>query len=102
MLTFDYDGDVIMQQRKLLEDALSSNPKTQKALQGLVRRVIKEARSKIVGNIEFDNGDPRHAAHAVRTVVYRKILGGNVNIYPSHKAHAKGYYEPPRVLRPGQ
>ena len=48
------------------------------------------------------NDDPRGAARAVRTSVYKKILGGNINILNSKKAHGTNSYEPPRTLRPGQ
>ena len=102
MIGLEINDAVIVEQKQILEQALSTNPKTQKALQKLIRKVILEARAKIVGNIKFDNGDPRHAARAVRTVVYKQILGGNVNIYNSRKAHGSNSYEPPRVLQEGQ
>jgi hypothetical protein len=40
--------------------------------------------------------DPRGAAQAVRTSVYKKILGANINIFSSRKAHGSNNYEPPR------
>ena len=102
MIGIEVNDAIILEQQRVLEAALSTNPKTQRALQKLIRQVIMEARAKIVGNIKFDNGDPRHAARAVRTAVYKKVLGGNVNIYDSRKAHGSNSYEPPRVLQPGQ
>lgn len=102
MIKFDIDGSVVLEQQHLLEKALSTNPKTKEALRKLIRRVIMQARAHTVGNIKFENGDPRQSAHAVRTSVYKKILGGNINIYNSKKAHGFNNYEPPRTLRPGQ
>ena len=97
MIGLEVNDAVIVEQRKVLEQALSTNPKTQKALQKLIRRVVMEARAKVVSAAENAiKNDPRHAARAVRTAVYKKILGANINIYNSRKAHGSSNYEPPR------
>jgi hypothetical protein len=97
MITLEVDSTVILEQQRALEAALSTNPKTQKALQKLIRKVIMEARAKVVSaaRVKMDK-DPRGAAQAVRTVVYKKILGANINIFSSRKAHGQNSYEPPR------
>ena len=102
MIGMVVDNSVVMEQRKVLEQALSTNPKTQKALQKLIQQVIKEARDQVVNSTKFANGDPRGAAHSIRRTVYKKILGANINIYNSRKAHGSTSYEPQRKLRPGQ
>jgi len=102
MFGIEMNDAVVMQQKQVLEQALSTNPKTQAALRKLIRRVIKEARKETIRNIRFKNGDPRHSAQSVRTSVYKKILGANINIYNSRKAHGATTYEPPRTLIPGQ
>ena len=103
MIGLEVNDAVIVEQRKVLEQALSTNPKTQKALQKLIRRVVMEARGKVVSAAENAiKNDPRHAARAVRTAVYKKILGANINIYNSRKAHGSTSYEPPRTLSAGQ
>lgn len=96
MFGLDVNEAALVEQSQLLERLLSTNPKTQKALQELIRRVILEARSQVVRSIRFDNGDPRQARRSVRTAVYKKILGANINIYNSRKAHGRTSYEPPR------
>ena len=96
MVSLEVNDAVVLEQRQVLEQALSTNPKTQKALQKLIRRVIMEARKETIDNIHFDNGDPRGARQSVRTAVYKKILGANINIYNSRKAHGATSYEPPR------
>ena len=96
MIGLEVNDAIILEQQKVLEAALSTNPKTQKALQKLIRGVIKEARAQVVGSIKFKGGDPRGAAQSVRTAVYKKILGANINIYSSRKAHGSTSYEPPR------
>lgn len=104
MVSLEINDAVVLEQQQVLEQALSTNPKTQKALQKLIRKAIMQARAELSDYIKtkFDNGDPRGAARAVRTSVYRKILGGNINILNGKKAHGTNSYEPPRTLRPGQ
>jgi hypothetical protein len=103
MIGFEFDNTVVLEQQKVLEAALSTNPKTQKALQGLIHRAISQARAEVVRSVSASIAhDPRHAARAVRTAVYKKILGANINIYNSRKAHGSTSYEPPRKLRPHQ
>ena len=96
MIGLEFDDTIILEQQKVLEAALSTNPKTQKALQKLIRKVIMEARAKVssAASDKMKN-DPRGAAQAVRTSVYKKILGANINIYNSRKAHGMNNYEPP-------
>lgn len=97
MVSLEINDAVVLEQQKILEQALSTNPKTQKALQKLIRQVIKEARAMVVSAASDKiKNDPRGAAHAVRTAVYKKILGANINIYNSRKAHGSTSYEPPR------
>ena len=97
MIGLEINDAVIVEQKQILEQALSTNPKTQKALQKLIRKVIMEARAKVVSTASDKiKNDPRGSARAVRTAVYKKILGANINIYNSRKAHGSTSYEPPR------
>ena len=104
MIGLEVNDAIILEQQKVLEAALSTNPKTQKALQKLIRKALMEARASLSDYIKtkLANDDPRGAARAVRTSVYKKILGGNINILNSKKAHGTNSYEPPRTLRTGQ
>ena len=102
MISLELDDAVVLEQQQVLEKALSTNPKTQAALRKLIKRVIMQARAEVVSNIHFKNGDPRNSARAVRTAVYKKILGANINIYDSRKKHGTQNYTPPRTLHPGQ
>ena len=97
MVSLEVNESVILEQRKALEAALTSNPKTEKVLRKLIREVIMQARAQVVGAAEKSmKSDPRHAAQAVRTAVYKKVLGANINIYNSRKAHGSTSYVPPR------
>ena len=103
MISLDVNNAVIVEQQELLEGLLASNPKTQKALQKLIRKAIMVARAQVVNAARSAmDSDPRGSSRAVRTAVYKKILGANINIYNSRKAHGSTNYEPPRKLRPGQ
>lgn len=101
MIGIDINEQFVVNQQKILEAALSTNPNTQKALRNLIKKVIKEAREETVQNIHFKD-DPRGAKYGIRRTVYKKILGANINIYNSRKAGKPTTYEPPRTLRKGQ
>lgn len=98
----DIEGFVA--QRKELDALMMSNPNMEKKVQGLIRKVLLTARRTIAKDATSSMAaDPRHAYKAVKTAVYRRILGGNVSIL--NKRHSSGKtsgYEPPRKLKPHQ
>ena len=96
---FEVDG--LVKQRKELEQMLSSNPDMEKRLQKVIRKVLMQARKTVMDSIQFKHGDPRKAYKAVKTAVYRKILGGSVSILNKRGVKFDNY-EPVRKLRPGQ
>lgn len=100
MFSLEVNSDVWLKQREVLEQALSTNPDTQKALQKLIQQVLEEARRKVVQESEGAlYSDPRGAAHSIRRVVYQKILGANLNILNMRRATGRQTaYEPPRKL----
>ena len=104
MLGIEVNDAIILEQQRVLETALSTNPKTQKALQKLIRKALMEVRPELVSAARGAMGsDPRGAAQGIRTSVYKKILGGNVNIMNMRKkAGNPTTYEPPRKLQPHQ
>ena len=102
MIGLEVNDAVVLEQNRTLEQALSTNPKTQKALQQLIHQVILEARAQVVSSIQFQNGDPHQTRRAVRSTVYKKILGGNINILNSRKAHGTQAYQYQHKLREGQ
>lgn len=94
-MAVEVNTSIIERQRKVLEAALSSNPEMERRMRKHIRAVLKEARKQIVGDISGKlKSDPRGAEQAVRTSVYRAVLGGNVNIYNSRKAHGSNTYVP--------
>lgn len=93
-----------VEQRKELEQLLLTNPQMEKAVQGIMRQVLAAARKKMTAAArDAMNNDPRQAYKAVRTLVYRQILGGNINILNKRRAGGGGgSYKPATTLQPGQ
>lgn len=92
---FQVDG--IVRQREELERLLMSNPDMEKRVQGLIRKVLLEARRVISGDIKDSDAmksDPRQAYKAVKSAVYKRILGGSVSILAKKRA-GKRLEEPP-------
>jgi hypothetical protein len=93
--TFEVDG--LIKQKQDLENLLMTNPAMEKKVQGLIRKVLLAARRQVSGDIhgmKFNNGDPRQAYKAVKSAVYRRILGGNVSILNKRKAGRRGPVPP--------
>ena len=100
MFEFELNDKLIVEQRKVLEQALSTNSKSQKALQKLIQQVLKDAREQVVAATKGAlDSDPRGAAQSIRRVVYKKLLGANLNILNMRRrAGNPTNYEPPRKL----
>jgi hypothetical protein len=76
----------------------------EKKVQGLIRKVLMAARrevAKAASQPSVMKSDPRQAYKAVKTAVYRQILGGSVSIL-NKRGTKFDDYEPPRTLQPGQ
>lgn len=96
-IELEVNVQMMERQRKALEAAISTNPETEKRLRKYIRQVLLEARERIVADASDKmKSDQRHTAEAIRTSVYKAILGGNVNIYNSRKAHGQNSYVPTR------
>ena len=89
---------------KKLDRLQAKDSQMEQRITKIIREAIKAARSMVTADAKGATGsDPRHAYKAVRTMVYKRILGGNINILQKRKAGSgKSGYEPPRTLRPGQ
>lgn len=83
--------DGFVEARKELEQLMFKNPEMEKKVQALIRKVLFEARRKIGAEARSKmKSDPRDAYKAVKTTVYRQILGGSVSILQKKKAGARG------------
>lgn len=82
---------------KKLDAMLTTNPEMEKRIRRIIGRGMKQMKTWMTKQAadKMDN-DPRQAYKAVRYMVYRRILGGNVNILQRRKAGAAGSYTPQR------
>ena len=79
------DNTIISNQEQNLRAAMSTDPKMRKVIQQHIREALHKARREMIANSPIKN-DPRHSMAAIRTAVYDKILGGNINILNRKKA----------------
>ena len=89
---------------KKLDRLQAKDSQMEQRITKIIREAIKAARSMVTQDAKGAVGnDPRHAYKAVRSMVYKRILGGNISILQKRKAGSgKRGYESPRTLRPGQ
>lgn len=99
---FELEGFV--EQRKELEQLLMTNSEMAEKVRKIIGKVMSEMRRGMVQAAQNAmDSDPRQAARAVRTMVYKQILGGNVNILRKKRASGrKSTYTPTRTLRTNQ
>lgn len=99
MAQIELDNEVIVRQRQALEAALTSNPDTEKVLRKVIAAELQKARKALSqaakGNMK---SDPREAYKAVRRSVYKRVLGGNLNILNPRRAGAGKAWPPERKL----
>ena len=96
--------DGLVKEQKQLEALMMSNPDMEKKVQGLIRKVLMTVRRAVAQQAKGAmRSDPRQAYKAVKTAVYRQILGGSVSILNKRRGGTQfSDYEPPRTLRAGQ
>ena len=91
----EFEVDGIVRQKQELESLLMSNQQMEKKVQGLIRKVLLVARKQIGDTAKGEmKSDPRQAYKAVKSAVYRQILGGNVSILNKRKAGTRGPVPP--------
>ena len=75
------------------------NPDTRKRIRKIIREELKDAAKRLREDAKYEmKDDPRKAYRAVKSSVYRKILGGNVSILNPRKAGARYQLVRPRKL----
>lgn len=83
---------------KKLDALLMKDPKMEKKIQHIIGRALKKAEKSLEQYVDSSvlKSDPRHAAKAIRYTVYRRILGGNLNILHGKQRGAATGYTPER------
>ena len=85
------------EQMKQLKRMMTDDPTFRRRINAVLSQVLKEARKAISEDAKsVVKNDPRNAYKAVRSAVYKRILGGQVNILQKRKAGSPGNYQKPR------
>lgn len=93
----------LQEQIKQLDALLTSSPGMEKHIRNVISKVMLKALKRMRNEVHGDMpDDPRKAYKAVRMAVYRRILGGNINILNKKRAGSPSSYTPTRTLKSGQ
>lgn len=79
-----------------LKSLMTDDPGFRRRVNAVISQVLKEARNAISQEAHgIIKNDPRSAYRAVRSAVYKRILGGQVNILQKRKAGTPTNYQKP-------
>ena len=83
---------------KKLDALLMKDQKMEKKVRHIIGRALRKAEKSLEEYVDTSvlKNDPRHAAKAIRYTVYRRILGGNLNILHGKQRGAATGYTPER------
>ena len=99
MVQAEINQQLAEQQSRALAALFIDNPETRKRIRKIVRAELLEAAKRLREDARYEmKDDPRKAYRAVKSTVYRKILGGNVSILNPRKAGARYQLIKPRKL----
>ena len=91
-----FQTEGLQEQIKQLRQMMTDDPEFRKRVQSAIKEVFRVVRKAVSGEARGAlKNDPRGAYKAVRTSVYRRILGGEVNILSKRKAGRPGNYQKP-------
>lgn len=99
----ELDNTTMLAIQQKLSVISTSNPEGE----ALVRKIIAGELAKSLRTIRDAakgamKSDPRQASKAIRRTVYKRILGGNLNILQGKARGGNSSYQKPRTLQPGQ
>lgn len=89
MINLKINEGFISLQKKNLQQMMTDNPDTRKAIQQLIRETLWEARNNTAHEIEGIIGNNGQTARALRNIVFQKVLGGNINILNKKRGTAQ-------------
>lgn len=77
----------IVEDMKMFEKMLTTDPDMERNIRKLIRQVLKEARKRLSQDARnYMDSDPRKAYRAVKHSVYKELFGGNLSILQKKKA----------------
>lgn len=90
MIQVEVDKFKVEQQNRAFGRLMVSNNDTRKRIRKIIREELKEAAKRLRDDAKYAlKSDPRKAYRAVKSTVYRRILGGNVSILNPRRAGAR-------------
>lgn len=89
MVEIEVNETIARAQQEALAVLFVSNNDTRKRIRKIIREELKDAVRRLREDARYEMySDPRKAYKAVKSMIYRKILGGNVSILQRKKAGA--------------
>lgn len=90
MITAEIDKDALEAQARKLAALVVDRPEMRKRIRAAIRKELQAARGRLSGAVRSAlPNDPRKAYRAVRYAVWKRVLGGNLNILNSRRAGAR-------------
>ena len=96
-------NNLLKEQRDRLQMLMLTSPGMRERVSKIIRNVLMETTAKIRRDVKGAMGsDPRDAYLAVTSNVYKRVLGGQIDILNPRRSGQRGYYSKPRTMLPGQ
>jgi len=90
MITAEIDHEALEAQARKLAALVVDRPEMRKRIRAAIRKELQAARGRLSSAVRGAlPNDPRKAYRAVRYAVWKKVLGGNLNILNSRRAGAR-------------
>ena len=81
---------LVEQQNRAFGRLMATDKETRKRIQKIIREELKDAAKRLREDAKYEmKEDPRKAFRAVKSSIYRRILGGNVSILNPKRAGAR-------------
>jgi hypothetical protein len=99
MVQAEVNQQVAQNTNEALAVLFVDNPETRKRIRKIIREELKDAAKRLREDAKYEmEEDPRKAYRAIKSSVYRKILGGNVSILNPRRPGARYQLIRPRKL----
>ena len=86
----ELNEQLIEQQNRAFGRLMATDKETRKRIQKIIREELKDVAKRLREDAKYEmKEDPRKAFRAVKSSVYRRILGGNVSILNPKRAGAR-------------
>ena len=90
---FGINSNITVHQ-KGLEALMTDHPETAERLQDVIRTLLWDARQRLALDVRTMYGGDREIWRSVRNIVFKQVLGGNLNILNMKRNTAKWRIEP--------